>query len=548
MTQRGRLSILASGTAVCLFALGTGCEGGSNSTASGGTTGGVASTSSQGGADLGQGGYQVGVGGNPSGQGGALPNQAGSSAISAGGVQLTMNTAEAGSTGALGGAGAAAGTAATTQPAPTVTVSLNPAETYQTLEGFGAAIAWYLSTVSGHTKGAELYQVLFGDLGLDILRMRNAFGRSEFTDAVREKKILEAATASIGRRPKVLMSSWSPPAALKANGLETCTGEATCTLKKTDGAYVYTEFANYWFDAVNAYRNVGLVPDWISIQNEPDFIPTGYEGCKFRATETAEFPGYGQALAAVATKLNTMSDPPKLIGPELIGIHWQKMPTYMSALDKSLLWAAAHHLYERGTDGICDWRTPGPDSYLAPMLEAKSAVGTLPVFQTEFATDDDNGTEGGFEVAWLIHNSLVEEGVSAWLYWDLVWGAGRGLVSVPDANSYSIRDQYYSVRHYARYTDPGDVRIGATASSAAVRVSAFRSPDQKRITLIVLNTGTSEERISVAFGGFTAASSLVIRTVYVPGSSVRWETQAPIAQGGVVVLPSRSVATVVLNG
>lgn len=449
---------------------------------------------------------------------------------------------------ASGGTRATGGSPPILQDDWTAAVTLAPSTTYQTLEGFGAAIAWYQGTLTSHRKKAEIYQVLFGELGLDILRFRNTFGRSEFGSATAEKDILDAATSSLGRRPRVLMTSWSPPAALKANSSERCSGEATCTLKQVNGVYPYDGFADYWRDAVAAYRNAGVAPDWVSIQNEPDFVPSGWEGCRFAPRESSEFPGYAEALAAVSSKLGVLMDAPKLIGPETLGVHWKKMENYMPALDKGLLLAAAHHLYEMGNDGVWDWRDPGPDSYVTAMKGGKAAVGSLPVFQTEFQTDDDKNIEGGFETAWLIHNSLVEEGVSAWLYWDLVWGAGRGMVSLPDTTNYSIRDQYYSVRHYSLYTDPGYVRVGATASNPDVRVSAYRSPDQKRITVVVLNVGSSEQRIGLDLGGFAATSSEVYRTTYVPGISDRWATQPSIAEGGKVILPGRSVATIVLGG
>ncbi len=555
------------------------------------TSGGRSSSSAVGGESSGEGGQQVGLGGAAPGHGGEQVGQGGialglagaavgvaGSTVAAGGVAGASGSTEeggvagvagnlatpggvaaaAGKTIAAGGVAGVAGAAGSNVAAagalpiivgvPTATVTLTPDTTYQTLEGFGAAIAWYQVALTTHKKSAEIYQTIFGDLGLDVLRLRNTFGRSEFANAAKDKAILDAATASLGRRPKVLMTSWSPPAALKANNVEKCSGELTCTLKKTGNVYPYAEFATYWYDAIAAYRSLGISPDWVSIQNETDYIPNGWEGCKFTPSETASFPGYAEALVAVSTKFSTLSDAPKLIGPETLGIHWNKMQAYMPALNKSLLWAAAHHLYERGSDAIWDWRNPGPDSFLTVMKAVKATVGELPILQTEFQTDEDNNIDGGFETAWLIHNSLAEEGVSGWLYWDLVWGAKRGMVSLPDTTNYSIRDQYYSMRHYSLYTDPGYIRVGAASSLGNIRVTAFRSPDQKRVTLVLLNVGTSEEQVGFALGGYVARTSEVYRTVYVPGSSVRWAAQPAIDSGGLLILPSRSVATVVLNG
>jgi O-glycosyl hydrolase len=207
----------------------------------------------------------------------------------------------------------------------------------------------------------------------------------------------------------------------------------------------------------------------------------------------------------------------------------------------------SHHLYEKGNDGVWDWRSPGPDSYVEPMKEAAAAAGSKPVYQTEFQTDDDRGTEGGFETASLIHHSLVEEGVVAFLYWSLAWDTPGGLVSVGTGH-YKIHDQYYSLKHYARFTDPGYVRVGARSDAGDIRVSAFLSPAGDRLTVVVLNAGSQRMLVRLDPGGFPVQSSASYRTTYRPGKSEVWEDLGALPPTRVVSLPSRSVATVVLTG
>jgi glucuronoarabinoxylan endo-1,4-beta-xylanase len=186
-------------------------------------------------------------------------------------------------------------------------------------------------------------------------------------------------------------------------------------------------------------------------------------------------------------------------------------------------------------------------------------VTDKPLFQTEFQTDDDHGYLGGFETAWLIHNSLVEEGVVAFLYWDLIWGDGGGLVSM-ERKGPRPRDQYYSLRHYARYTDPGDVRVGTKSDKPEVRASAFLSAKGDRLTVIVLNTGKLPAEVRVDSGGFDVTNSAVFRTVYlsIPGAAIgpghspptseTWTPLGELPANHVVPLPARSIATVVLQG
>ena len=433
-------------------------------------------------------------------------------------------------------------------PAVSAVVTLLPTERHQTLEGFGGSIAFEIGlAVGGAPQG--LYQALFPDLGLDILRFRNRYRRSEPGDSnlSEEVEIFRRAAEALGRRPKLLLSSWSPPASLKSSGMERCRGESNCTLKKENGQFVYEQFGDYWYDSLKYYASLGLRPDYVTIQNEPDFIPPDWEGCKFEPTETNDYPGYDRALDIVHRKIATLPSPPKLLGPEVVGVHRNKVNNYVNSMNLEFVYGIAHHLYEKGSDGVWDWRNPGPDSYIEAMKNAAQAAGSKPLFQTEFQTDEDGGSEGGFETAWSIHNSLVEEGVAAFLYWDLVWKPRGGLISV-DGVRFEMRDQYYSLRHYSRFTDPGDVRIGANSSSGVIRVSAFSSAKRDRLTVVLLNVGPHEMDVQLDPGGVPVVGSAVYRTTYRPGASEVWSDLGSLPPTRVVPLPSRSAATVVISG
>jgi glucuronoarabinoxylan endo-1,4-beta-xylanase len=447
-------------------------------------------------------------------------------------------------------------------PAPiAVSVTLSPAERHQTLEGFGASLAWHLDQVVGNPPPG-IYQAIFPDLGLDILRLRNRYQRSkpEDGDLSQEVEILRRATQALGHAPKIMLSSWSPPAPLKADHREDCNGNLDCTLARENGQFVYDKFAAYWADSLRHYATLGIVPDYITLENELSFIPPSWEGCKFDPTETAQYPGFDRALAAVYARLAARSDhpafnpakPPKILAPEVLGIHWGLLQKYLDHMDMSLVDGVAHHLYERGPDNIWDWRSPGPDSFVDEM-QAAAAATSKPLYQTEFQTDEDKGIDGGLETAWLIHHSLVEEGVVAFLYWDLIWTGRGGLVSVNGGN-YHMRDQYYSLKHYARFTDPGFVRIGAKADQSPVRASAFVSPAGDQITVVLLNTGSvaagATANVVIDAGGFAFARAATYVTTYRPGASRVWQDagtgRSAADIGRNVTLPPRSIATVVL--
>lgn len=430
-------------------------------------------------------------------------------------------------------------------PSTTGSVTVDVEQKFQTLEGFGASVGWNQDRISGVVTDG-LYDFLFPELGLDIIRFRNRFERTDKSDEQlqQEVTIYQRGTKALGYPPRLMLSSWSPPGRYKANGREKCQGNPDCTLAKENGNFVYKGFADWWKRSIEHYRSLGLDPYWVSIQNEPDFIPPDWEGCKFVPEEDTDFPGYGKALAAVHEAVQALPHPPKFLGPEVLGIHYERVQKYLAGMDSNLVVGINHHIYERGDDGMWDWRDPGPDSFLEEMQAVHDATDK-PTFQTEFNTDEDRGLDGGFETAWLIHHSLVTQGASSFLYWELIWPNNKGLVAMKGLTP-SPRDHYYSLRHFARYTDPGYVRVGASTTTPGLLASAYLAPDATRLSVVLLNTNLVAMDVSVDHGAFAGEKSQAFLTSYRPGSSRRWqELGAP--SGGKLRLPARSVATVVFD-
>ncbi len=432
------------------------------------------------------------------------------------------------------------------EPGKATPVVIDLDRRYQVLDGFGAATAWYHDRLVGKTPDG-LYELLFPELGLDILRLRNRWHRSEQNDNALEVEveIIERATKALGHPPKVLLTSWSPPSSLKANGAERCRSNPDCTLLKKKGAFVYEEFADYWVESLRDYARRGIPVDFVSIQNEPDFTPPDWEGCRFTPAESAEYPGYDRALVAVHRELQALPEPPALIGPETIGVHYDRVEEYLAPLDQNLLYAVAHHLYEQGGDGVWDWRDPGPDSY-ADELRAVGIATQKPRWQTEFATNDDQGLEGGFETAVLIDHVLVAEGGSAFLYWNLTWDGVNGLVGMMGRHP-RVRDQYYAMRHFSRFTDPGWIRVGAWTPDERLRTSAWLAPDASALTVVLLNTANAMLDVSLDPGVFTATGVATRRTTFRPGKAERWRDLGAAGRHGVLRLPPRAMATIALT-
>lgn len=425
-------------------------------------------------------------------------------------------------------------------------------ERLQTLEGFGASIAWYEGFLAWHPNSEELYRLLFSEAGLDIIRMRNVY-RGTDTDLSAVQLVVEGAEAALGRRPTLLMSSWSPPPELKASGVTDCHVDRSlpsaqanqnnvmgCTLRRTEDGFPYAAFAQYWVDSLRHYDRAGLYPDYISIQNEPDFTPDGWEGCRFDATESELFPGYDRALDAVAHALSSEPKQPQLVGPETLGIHHTRVQQYLTSLNSDHLSAIAHHLYEDGA-----WQNP--DQYQPSLEGLATARQGLPVFQTEFSIEDQRGDGGrdGLRTAWIIHQALTSGHASAYLYWELIW-PNKGLISIEtleterweDERGYVLTPNYYVLKHYARYTDPGYQRIAVHGTTSSARAVAFISPDAQSLALVLLNTSRRETNFKLELPeGFTPAA------IHLTTDDAAWQDLDAVELDD-WTLPSRALVTV----
>lgn len=196
-------------------------------------------------------------------------------------------------------------------PKPNAAGSVDMGTVYQELEGFGASGTWYPNWLLAHPLKNEIYDVLFGQLGLDILSLQNTYDIRE----IYSNEIIAAAESSLGRPLKILLISGAPPAYLIGNE-----GTAPGTLARyPGGGYKYREFAKWWADSLEVYSNHGINADYVSVQNEPDW-QVNWDSCKFTPTETAECAGYNLAFEAVYQELaSRMTDMPKLLAPDSFG-------------------------------------------------------------------------------------------------------------------------------------------------------------------------------------------------------------------------------------
>ncbi len=426
----------------------------------------------------------------------------------------------------------------------TDSVSVSLAGKHQVIEGIGASIAYYDSWLTSHPNKTDIYNILFPELGLSWLRLYNGWTDSLANNMTTNAEIISTATTLLGYQPTIQVTSWSPPAYLKQNN--SVNGGEDATLIKTDGQYDYTEFGQWWKRSLVQYAANGIKPDYISIQNEPDFNPS-YAGSIFNPSESETIAGYDAALDAVYTSIQSLNNPPKIIGPEVIGIGNNSVQNYVSSLNTAQLGAYAHHLYSGG-----DYSNP--DSYLPAMQSLAASLPDKPIFMTEFAKLTSSDTSDALNLGWIIHNSLAIEGVSAYAHWDLFWGETGTLVSLDNpwnspstwsyTNGYKVEQPYYALKQFSRFVRPGWTRVDATTASTNLRSSAYANAAGDSMSVVLINTGYGTGSVKLKLDDFTFESASVYMT---NGSALKCTNTGSYTSGSYLTLPPRSITTVALK-
>jgi len=369
------------------------------------------------------------------------------------------------------------------------TITLNPATTYQQIHGIGAnfclgpqSIAW---------NGSQ-FNLAFSptNLNLSFVRLANSFEcaldePSIFwsgwdSDNVQFIQLYRA----IQPHGLITMAAWSPPGRYKSTG-----SAMGGTLAKTNSVYRYADYANWWLRSLQYLRDnstlsvTQAIPDFISIQNECDFTPSGtftaawQAGCYLSGTESSTKAGYPQALAAVQNAFQTNGFGfVKFIGPDTTTGGPSTISGYLNNLPAGSLTAIAHHPYQGSVNDV------GHNT--SSLSGLRAAYPTNTIYMTEFFGDNSYGTNvpGWMMQCLPIHNVLTLEQANSYIMW--------GLSLSPTS------DSFCSLGHYSKFIRPNDWRAQTTSSDPNVFVSLYRHTNSipqisDQLILVILNTSSN---------------------------------------------------------
>ncbi|MCQ2089505.1 MAG: glycosyl hydrolase [Fibrobacter sp.] len=457
--------------------------------------------------------------------------------------------------------------------ASAATVTVNPTATKQTVIGFGGGSVYYQNWIANLSDDdqKDLFDTAFNGLNLSILRIGNwlqsdgkmANAKDSLAD---DLAIIKAGKERLGDHMKIEMSSWSAPGSLKGsnnvNG-NAANGDSTKASLKTAsgdkyGAYAYTDFANWWKKSLETYATLGITPDYISFQNEPDMF-AGYEETLFDPTETSRKAGYKQALNAIYDAFNGMSNRPKILGPEPLGIGYNNFQKYLAELDQSKLDGYAYHLYHAGDGNDNSGNNYlNPENFRKPMTAIATSVSASnkPIIMTEFCPMlDEPREEDMVGLAHIMQVGFTDGLLNGYIAWELFYGyhsqmigvcpgAGWDLTGegkfVCEGTEIKIFPEYHAMRHYSKFVNPGWKVVSATTAESSLKTVAFASTAGDSVSVIVINTGKTEIKLDnpviTDMGIVTAVQS-----------KENGAKSKKISIADCTVLPARSITTLVYS-
>jgi glucuronoarabinoxylan endo-1,4-beta-xylanase len=422
-----------------------------------------------------------------SGLGGS--SAAGGSGVGAGG---TTGAASGGSTGTYVGT-------KTPGTAQTGDISVNPATTYQTMDGFGIADVWI-----GKATHTDALRKLFWDpvdgIGMTLLRV-GIEGKNGKPEIMGDAAFVDAPDV-VKFGGKVWAAPWTPPASLKDNN------------NVNNGGHLNSASYDTWATTLAAFpayfkQNAGVDLWGISAQNEPDFVAS-YESCIYNASQMNAF------IKVLGPKLKALSPPVALIAaePDVWTHTWNDGDKFGTAITgdstvSSLVDIIATHDYGSNNN-----------SYTRP---SPPAGVKQHVWETEIYYTSGAGIGPGLDTARGIYSGVTGGGVSGWHYWWTTHFMDGGSASNPPK-------RVYTMGNYSKFVRPGYVRVGITGVPSSVHMVPFVSPTDGTVAIVALNEGSSAQTVSFFVAG-TAWPSSVTPYVTSASSNLAAGTAIPVTAG-----------------
>lgn len=393
------------------------------------------------------------------------------------------------------------------------TIILDSTVTYQTIDGFGAALtgssAYLINKLSKENRQILLEDLFDPDKGIGLNYLRITIGSSDFSigtysycdggniesfaiPSIDKNDLIPVLKEILAINPtmKILASPWSAPAWMKSNN-----SMYGGSLK---GSEVYDDFAEYFVRYIKAFETEGITIDAITLQNEPmheiNTYPTMKMEWQEQSTIIRDFLGPKFVSNNIKTKiiiwdhnfdmsyypLNILND--ILTKQYIAGTGWHGYGGTADAIDAVQEVHPDKDVYfteQSGGGWNTDTRMGNMFYYMRSFLMASVNRGSKNFIMWNLALDENNGpttTTGGCQNC-------------------------RGVVTIRSNGNYYKNEEYYLLGHFSKNIRLGAVRIknSSTKLPSGMTTASFMNEDGTKV-LVVMNRTKSNQKYLVRSG------------------------------------------------
>ena len=405
--------------------------------------------------------------------------------------------------------------------APSTDVTVQLADTLQTIDGFGINITW--GTALTDDRAERLFDPDTG-LGLTIVRV----GMGDNGDQLSNNIWGDMQMAQTHGADVFIGTLWSPPGRMKSDGTV------------NDGGHLLPEYYEEWAETIAAFpakvkQNTGIDLYGMSPQNETDFASCGMtEPCN-GSYPTTLYTGaeYAAFIKVVGPKLRALNPPVRVISPE--ASEWLHVWSNESACCSE---PGGQPSSDPLNCGFPATNCSGFDGYdyghaLYADPEAWALVDILgthqydtqaaepwpedvpdrrPVWQTEMSgvkwwpeQGPSSDIANGVAIAGWVHNALTVGEASAWLWWwEQAGSTNEGLIL-----NGSTTKRFWTFGNFTRFVRPGYARVEITGEIPSdILLVAFSGPDGT-VVVVAINKNTAAVEVPITIAGQPAPTSLI---------------------------------------
>lgn len=403
-------------------------------------------------------------------------------------------------------------------------VLVDPAKTFQTMVGIGAALTDASAETFYKMPKAAQKEILTAfydkEKGIAYNFARTNIASCDFssgsynyveendsaltTFSVKHDEqyripFIKEAIAAAGGKLNLFVSPWSPPAWMKDNNNVLNGGKLLEKYKQS--------WANYYVKFIQEYEKEGI-PIWgLSVQNEPMAVQR-WESCVYTATDERDFI---KKYLGPTLHNNGMESKHLIAWDHNRDQVYQRATTILSDPDAAkYVWGIGFHWYEPWTGGNMQFENLKLVNDAFPDKKLIFTEGCVESFDMNKVYDWYLGERYGYSMLNDFNNGTV-----AWTDWNILLDENGGPNHVGNfcfapihANTKTgeliYTNSYYYIGHFSKFIQRGAKRIAVSSSRTNLQATGFVNPDGS-VIVVVLNISEKNFNYKLMINGKAAS-------------------------------------------